>query len=167
MHKMTNDIKVSGEKRLSVSRPSAAPPRAFTEAEFQTLRIVSDTLIPSVGDFRSGSAVSKFDQLVTNAAAILDKHFDILTDLLEELRTTPQTEMWERLKKLEAANGEAFYVLSTLIVGAYIYSDEMKAELNYPAPHRNPPSLFDAADELSSGILDPVMERGPIYRAVE
>ncbi|RAZ89417.1 hypothetical protein DPM33_17710 [Mesorhizobium hawassense] len=162
-----NDMRGSREKRLSVSRPSAAPPRAFTEAELQTLRIVADTLIPPDGDFRSGSTLSKFDQLVTAAAAILDRHFDMLTGLLAELRATPQTEMWERLKRLEVENGEAFYVLSTLLVGAYIYSDEMKAELKYPAPHRNPPSLFDAADELSSGILDPVLERGPIYRAVE
>ncbi|MBY3301178.1 hypothetical protein HFO10_35760 [Rhizobium laguerreae] len=164
---MANNLRVSGEKRLSVSRPSAAPPRPFTDMELQTLRTVADALIPPQDDFRSGSAVSKFDQLVTNAAAILDKHFDLLTGVLEELRVTPGTEMWDRLKKLEAENGEAFYILSTLIVGAYIYSDEMKSELNYPTPHRNPPGLFDAADELSSGILDPVIERGPIYLAVE
>lgn len=164
---MTHELKVSGEKRLSVSRPSSAPPRAFTEVELQTLRTIADTLIPPQGEFRSGSAVSKFDQLITKAAAILDKHFHLVTGLLEELRLTPETEMWERLKKLEAEDGEGFYVLSTLIAGAYIYSDEMKSELNYPAPHRNPPDLFDAADELSSGILDPVIERGPIYRAAE
>lgn len=162
-----NTMKKSGEQRLSVSRPSSAPPRDFTEAELQTLRIVADTLIPSDVDFRSGSALSQFDQLVTRAAAILDRHFDMVTTVVGELSATPPSAMWERLKRLEAEDGEAFYYLSTLIVGAYIYSDEMKAELNYPAPHRNPPNLFDAADELSSGILDPVIERGPIYRVVE
>ncbi|MBY5825866.1 hypothetical protein [Rhizobium leguminosarum] len=164
---MTNNPKVSSEKRLSVSRPSAAPPRPFTEIELQTLRTVANTLIPPQDNFRSGSAVSNFDQLITKAAAILDKYFELLTNVLEELRVTPETEMWDRLKRLEAEDGETFYVLSTLIVGTYIYSDEIKSELNYPTPHRNPPGLFDAADELSSGILDPVIERGLIYRAVE
>ncbi|MBB3527363.1 hypothetical protein [Rhizobium sp. BK456] len=164
---MSNKLKVAGDKRLSVSRPSAFPPRAFTADELQTLRVIADTLIPPHGDFLGGSGVSKFDELITKAAAILDKHFDLLVSLLEVLGTTPREEMWERLKRLEAEDGEGFYILSTLIAGAYIYSDEIKAELNYPAPHRNPPDLFDAADELSSGILDPVMDRGPIFRVVE
>jgi len=42
-------------------------------------------------------------------------------------------------------------------------SDEIKNTLHYPAPHPNPASMFEIADELSSGILDPVIERGPIF----
>jgi hypothetical protein len=41
------------------------------------------------------------------------------------------------------------------------------AELNYPAPHRNPPDFFDAAEELSSGILDQVMASDFTYIAVD
>ncbi|MGM4985921.1 MULTISPECIES: hypothetical protein [Rhizobium] len=164
---MTNSGKLNSDKRLSVSRPASAPPRAFTQRELQTLRIIADTLIPQEGDFRSGSSVAEFNELVTKAAAILDKHFEMLTALLEVLGFTPATEMWARLRRLADEDGDGFYILSTLIVGAYIYSDEMKAELNYPVPHRNPPGLFDAADELSNGILDPVIERGPIYRMVK
>lgn len=154
-------------ERLSVSMPRQAPPRNFTDLEMQTLRVVADTLIPAANGNPSGSGLAKFEGLVTRAAAILDKHFATLTAILGELSAIPSEQMWDRLRELEAQDNETFYLLSTLLAGAYLYSDEMKAELQYPAPHRNPPGLFDAADELSTGILDPVIERGPIFVRVD
>ena len=143
--------------RLSVSRPKKAPPRDLSAAEVATLRRVADTLIPAGNGLPSGGAVEKFEELATRAAAILDKTFPVLVAVIERLAPVPQADLWDTLKSLAADDDGGFNAISTLLVGVYLYSDEVKEGLGYPAPHRNPPDFFDAADELSTGILDPVM----------
>lgn len=151
--------------RLSVSQPKKAPPRELTMDEMATMRRVADALIPSGDGVISGGSVNDFENLVTRAAAILDKTFPQLVAVLKTLSQVPQDDMWAALQKLSADDVAGFTTLSTLVAGAYLYSDEIKAELNYPAPHRNPPDFFDAADELSSGILDQVMASDFTYVA--
>ena len=153
--------------RLSVSKPKKLPPRPFSADEIETLRQIADTLIPSGEGVLSGGSVAEFGALATRAAAILDKSFDTLTAVLERLAPVPQDALWDALKGLSEEDDAAFYALSTLLVGVYLYSDEIKAQLAYPVPHRNPPDFFDAADELSSGILDPVMASDFTYRAAD
>ena len=153
--------------RLSVSKPSKLPPRPLTAEEMATLRRIADTLIPPGDGVVSGGNVTGFDALATRAAAILDKTFDLLTAALERLAPVPQDALWDTLKALSEEDDAAFYTLSTLLVGVYLYSDEVKAQLAYPVPHRNPPDFFDAANELSSGILDPVMSGDFTWRAVD
>lgn len=153
--------------RLSVSRLRKAPPRELTTDEMATVRRVADTLIPAVGDMISGGSVEDFENLVTRAAAILDRRFSELTKLLEMLSPVPQDALWNVLEKLAADDEAGFYTLSMLVTGVYLYSEEIKAQLNYPVPHRNPPDFFDAADELSSGILDQVMASDFTYIAAD
>jgi len=154
---MPNRMNNALPDRLSVSRISKAPPRAISVEEMATIRRVADTLIPSGDRLLSGSAVTNFEALVTRAAAILDKLFPELIAALALLSTIPQDQLWGVLESMSAKNDPGFQTLSMVITGAYLYSDEIREQLNYPLPHRNPPDFFDAADELSSGILDPVM----------
>jgi len=153
--------------RLSVSKPKKAPTRLFTTVELATLRRVADTLIPAGEGVLSCGSVSDFDNLATRAAGILDKSFSDLIATLENLSMVPQEELWTTLESFSKDEPQKFYVLSTLVAGIYIYSDEIKQELNYPVPHRNPPDMFDVADELSSGILDPVIGGNYTYVAAD
>jgi hypothetical protein len=161
--------RVSGDlpDRLSVSTPRRLPPRALTAEEMATLRRIADTLIPPGDGLTSGGSVAEFEALATRAAAILDKSFDALTAVLETLANVPQDALWETLKSLSEKGDVGFNTVSMLLVGVYLYSDEGKAQVDYPPPHPNPPGLFDAADELSSGILDPVMSGGFTYVAAD
>ena len=149
--------------RLSVSKPKKAPSRPFTMVEMETLRRVADTLIPAVEGSISGGSVADFENLATQAAGILDKSFADLVEALEHFSAVPQDRLWAALESYSAEEGGKFYTLSTLVVGIYLYSDEMKDTLNYPVPHRNPPDMFEVAEELSSGILDPVLSSGFTY----
>lgn len=153
--------------RLSVSKPKKLPPRPFSAAEMATLRRVADTLIPPGDGVLSGAGIAEFDAQVTKAAAILDKKHDALLAGLQHLAGVPMSEMWDVLKGLSEAGDPGFDAISTVLVGAYLYSDEVKARLTYPVPHRNPPDFFDAADELSSGILDPVISGSFTFRAAD
>ncbi len=149
--------------RLSVSEPRRTPPRALSDEEIRVLRLVGDTLIPATADNPAASDVAEFDQRAARAMAILWKQFDQLTALLSDLSTVSQEDMFAMLRDIEKFRNADFYFLSLVVVSAYLYSPQIKERLNYPDPHRDTPGLFDAADELSSGILDPVVERGPIY----
>jgi hypothetical protein len=40
---------------------------------------------------------------------------------------------------------------------------QIMALIGYPGQHRDPAGLEDAANELETGILKPVLERGYIY----
>lgn len=154
---MPNRMNDAAPDRLSVSRISKAPPRAISAEEMATIRRVADTLIPPGDGMLSGSAVTNFEALVTRAAAILDKQFPELIAALTLLSTVPQDQLWDVLESMSAKDDPGFNALSMIIAGAYLYSAEVREQLNYPLPHRNPPDFFDASDELSSGILDPVM----------
>ncbi|MBW8743526.1 MAG: hypothetical protein JF628_04145 [Sphingomonas sp.] len=154
---MPNRMNDAAPDRLSVSRISKAPPRAISAEEMATIRRVADTLIPPGDGMLSGSEVSNFEALVTRAAAILDKQFPELIAALSLLSTVPQDQLWDVLESMSANDNSGFNTLSMVITGAYLYSEEIREQLNYPLPHRNPPDFFDASDELSSGILDPVM----------
>lgn len=153
--------------RLSVSPLKRQPPRPFVPEEMVTLRRIADTLIPPGDGLASGGSVVDFEVLAARAAAILDKTFDTLTRVLMRLADVPQDALWESLKLLSEEDEAGFNTVSTLLVGVYLYSDEVKAQLAYPLPHRNPPDLFDVANELSSGILDPVMSSGFTYVAAD
>ena len=153
--------------RVSVSRLRKNPPRPLGPTEIETLRRVADTLIPPGHGVLSGSAIPEFEILVTKAAAILDKGFPQLVALLEELAPIADEGLWPALEAIAARDVAGFYTLSTIVAGAYLYSNEVREQLDYPLPHSNPPGLFDAADELSSGILDPVMTSNFTYRSVD
>jgi len=153
--------------RLSVSRMSKAPPRPISPEEMATMARVADTLIPPGDGLLSGSAVTNFEALITRAAAILDKQFPELVGALAKLSEVPQDQLWDVLKTMSTQNDPGFVTLTTVITGAYLYSDDIRQQLDYPVPHRNPPDFFDAADELSSGILDPVMEGDFTYIEVD
>jgi len=39
----------------------------------------------------------------------------------------------------------------------------VRARIGYPGQRRDPARFEEAVDQLSDGILDPVIARGPIY----
>jgi hypothetical protein len=41
---------------------------------------------------------------------------------------------------------------------------EIQAHVGYPGQGRHPAAPTQIADELGDGLLDPVIDRGPIYR---
>ena len=71
--------------------------------------------------------------------------------------------MLEALKTMWATDKSTFDPLSSILAGAYFMTPQVKELIGYPGQHRDPAGLEDAANELETGILDPVLERGLIY----
>ncbi|KAA9164031.1 hypothetical protein FPZ12_008420 [Amycolatopsis acidicola] len=156
-----------GITRLSAPVVRKTARRSLTAEEMADLRRVAAVLIPSDGDGRpGGDEVAAFDDYVTEALAILDPVLDNVAAALAAIHDVPTGELFSALRQLDSGSPHLFHPLSLLVTSVYLYSAEMEAELGYPHPHRNPPDLSEAADEIEGGILDPVIARGSIVRQV-
>lgn len=152
--------------RLSAPTVRKSARRPLTDTESADLRRVAAVLIPPVGDRLGGDQVAAFDDDVAEALAVLDPVFDDVVAALAAIHDVSTTELFGALREMDADAPQLFHPLSLLVTAVYLYSAEIEAELGYPHPHRNPVGMTEAADEIDSGILDPVVERGSIVREV-
>jgi hypothetical protein len=67
------------------------------------------------------------------------------------------------LRTLGKDDQDRFHPLSSVGVSSYFLVPEISELIGYPGHGRNPARDHEAFDQLSDGILDPVLECGPIY----
>ena len=154
----------SPTRQLSTPRLRKAPPRPMTTVELKSLATIADALIAPYEDLPSGSAVNDFEVAVQEAIGIMGRYFAQLEQVLAQharLASDGDTASW--LKNLHQEDEKSFWVVSTIVAAVYVSSPQVLATVNYPLPHRNPPELTEAADDLETGLLDPVIERGETY----
>jgi hypothetical protein len=149
--------------RLSVPTVRKKARRALSADELNDLRRVANALIPAAGDASAGGDIADFPTQAADALAILDASFDQIEGVLADVHDCPTENLFGWLRELDQGAPEMFYPLSLMITAMYLYSAEVEQLHGYPHPHRNPPSPMQAADEIDSGILNSVMERGSIY----
>ncbi|MBS1878012.1 MAG: hypothetical protein JST31_00710 [Actinobacteria bacterium] len=68
------------------------------------------------------------------------------------------------LRELAEASPDSFHVLSSVLAGAYLILPEVRQAIGYPGQERRFARFDESAEQLMNGILDPVIERGPIFR---
>ena len=151
-----------GPIRLSVPvAPSIDPP--LTESERATLRNVADALIPATDVDPLPSSLPEFDSWLDRAVSARAEHAAQLRARVAALADVSPTELWPTLRQLDAEDPSSFQILSAVVAGAYLMHPTVMEIIGYPGQRRNPAPFDRAAEELSTGILDPVIERGPIY----
>lgn len=150
-------------QRLSVPPRSTRPPRTLTETELAALLRVADCLIPASGLNPKASAAEQYTEYLQLALAARADAFDTIVAGACKLAEIPDDELWEALKTMSADDNATFDPLSAVLAGAYFMTPQVMKLIGYPGQHRDPAPLELAADEIGSGILDPVLERGFIY----
>lgn len=150
-------------ERLSVPPRRTRPPRPLTEAENATLARIADALIPEVGPNPKASDADEFGAYLQLALAARTDVFEAVLKAVDELSDVSDVDMYDALKKMWATDRSTFDPLSSIIAGAYFMTPQVKQLIGYPGQHRDPAGLEDAANELETGILEPVLERGHIY----
>jgi hypothetical protein len=158
-----------------VPRRLTAPPHPLTPAQHAALLAVADTLIPGAGGDPKASAAPGYEMWLDRSLAARAGSLAALGQILDELAgptgpTGPAgpggpagAGLEQRLRQLHAAGDGRFHLLSSVAVGAYLMVPEVRRLIGYPGQHASPPRVDEAAEELSDGILDPVIQRGPIY----
>jgi hypothetical protein len=154
---------VDAAHRLSVPPRHTAPPRALTEVEETTLLRIADCLIPASGPNPKASDAEHYREYLSLALSARADVFDDVLASVVALSDVGDDDLWAALKDLWSRDREAFDPLSAIVAGAYFMTPQIKELIGYPGQHRDIAGLEEAADELSTGILDPVLERGFIY----
>jgi len=161
---MTSSLhSTTAQQRLSVPPRTTRPPRALTEAELFALLRVADCLIPASGPNPKASDAEQYTSFLQLALAARADVFDTVVGGAGRLAEVPDDDLWEALKTMSAEDKFTFDPLSSVVAGAYFMTPQIMNLIGYPGQHRDPAPLELAADEIGSGILDPVLERGSIY----
>jgi len=153
--------------RLSAPPRITAPPRRLTDEEMATFHAVADALIPAVDDNPAGSHAPDFDSWLRRAIGARAEHFDELLMVLNGVGGLTGPAMYAALKTMSDEDPAGFQLLSAVVAGAYLMVPQVRGLVGYPGQVRNPPGLEEAVDQLSDGILDPVIERGSIFIQLE
>ncbi|GAB5898083.1 MULTISPECIES: hypothetical protein [Mycolicibacterium] len=161
---MTSDgHRQAPRQRLSVPPRNTQPPRALTDTELAALLRVADCLIPASGPNPKASDAEQYIAYLELALAARTDVFEAVVGGARKLSDVPDDELWDALKTMSAEDKFTFDPLSSVLAGAYFMTPQVMKLIGYPGQHRDPAPLELAADEIGSGILDPVLERGHIY----
>ncbi len=150
-------------QRLSVPQRHIRPPRELTESELATLLRVADCLIPADGPNPKASDAVDYTSYLQLALGARTDVFSAVISGLGKLAAVADSDLWDALKQMSVDDKFTFDPLSSILAGAYFMTPQVKELIGYPGQHRDPAPLEQAADELSTGILDPVLERGYFY----
>lgn len=150
-------------QRLSVPTRRTQPPRPLTDEELAALLRVADCLIPASGPNPKASDAEQYVSYLQLALAARADVFDAVVTGAVKLADVPDDGLWAALKQMWSEDKFTFDPMSSVLAGAYFMTPQVKELIGYPGQHRDPAPLDQAANEIGTGILDPVLERGSIY----
>src|SRR6476620_9831181 len=132
---------------------------AFDANERAVLAGLADVLIPAGEGFFSASEAGVAGQGLDEVLSVRPDLATGLKKLLASAKGKPAAEFVAELQKLDPAG---FGLLAELVPGAYFLNPQVRARLGY---HGQGPRPSDPRpDYLDDGLLQSVMNRGPIYR---
>ena len=159
---MTTSTPGGPPSRLSVP-PKFAAPRQLTSAEVSALRAIADVLIPASGDNPAATSEPDFDAWLVRAVDARADAFGAITAFLGQLDGAAAEAVVQALRALHAEQPGQFQALSAVVAGAWLLTPTVRARIGYPGQRRDPARFEEAVDQISDGILDPVIARGPVY----
>ena len=151
--------------RLSVPEPARRLPRPLSDAELTALLAIGDVLIPGTETMPALSAAPDIQRWIDRALAARRDVFDQLMSLAASLGQLDSASLSAELRRLSDEQPASFEPLSAVLAGAYLMVPAVRRAIGYPGQVRSFPPFDQAADEITSGILDPVTERGWIQSA--
>lgn len=124
-----------------------------------TLAAVADALIPAAHGMPSAGLVLDSARLEFVLGARSDLQGPLSAALRPELGDVPS----ERLAALEA-EPEHLAALHLVVVAGYYTDAEVRALIGYPGQLARPVNAFDFPEYVAEGLVERVVERGPIWR---
>lgn len=125
------------------------------------LALLAEEMIPAGAELPSANDVGISTGLLDAVLHVRPDLADPLAQALEGVRDTPPGHL------LAAAERDptAMEVLGLVVAGGYLMSAEVAQSLRYPWQEAKPVRSDDVFAAVADGLLDAVVERGPIYRA--
>jgi hypothetical protein len=153
--------------RLSAPVYHRRPPRDLTDGELTGLLRIADVLIPQSGEMPPASRAPEFEHWLSRALAARADAFEGVAAEGARFADIQSDALENEVRALARERPELFQPLSAVLAGAYLMIPQIRSAIGYPGQQRNHPRFDEAAEEIMDGILDPVIERGSIYTAVD
>jgi len=123
-------------------------------------RALVDHLIPGGDGLPAASSVGLHDELLDN---VLKVRPDLQPDLEQAMELISGLAPAEALLALQQEPA-VYNSVSVIVAGGYLMSNEVTAALGYRYEEAKPVNSDDVLRAVDDGLLDAVIERGPIYR---
>jgi len=131
----------------------------LTPEERQVLAALADLLIPAGNGFPAASEAGVVHEGLDQLLAVRPDLLDSLKSLLVRAKDRSPAEFLQELQTKDAA---AFGVLAELVPGAYFLNPDVRAKLKYDGQSGR--AIDTREDYLEDGLLQSVIDRGPVYR---
>ncbi len=134
----------------------------MTPAQRETLAGLADVLVPASGRMPAASAAGTAGRGIDR---VLRARPDLAGPLAALLDGAAGRDPLEETLRLRREDADGFALLLAVVTAAYYGNVKVRRLLGYPGqrPHEVFPD--QAEHDLRDGILDPVVARGPIWRA--
>lgn len=121
----------------------------------------ASVLIPAAANMPAAADVDGYAALLQ--LAVKASGYSV-ADLSAAVAGVPESDALADAKAYAAADPARFDIAATIASGAYFMSPMVLERLGYPLERRHPAGVEEFADEYETGILDPVIARGPRFR---
>ena len=128
----------------------------MSEIDRETLAALADALIPAADGMPSASQAGAAGALLDEVLAVRRDLEEPLAELTAAARGADPGAEVERLKQ---ENPPLFEALTTAVAGGYFLSADVRTRLGYPGQQAK-----QLEDDFDQELLQPVIERGPIFR---
>jgi hypothetical protein len=140
-----------------MSEEVAAP--RFDAVDRAVLADLADVLIPAGDGFPSASEAGV---AADGLDRVLAARPDLASGLLRVLAAARGRDPAAAVAELRQRDPDGFAVLAELVPGAYFMDERVRAALGYAG--QTPRAIDPRQDYLDGGLLQSVIDRGPIYR---
>jgi hypothetical protein len=151
---------LSSEQPSAVSLDATVPVGTPAECR-QWLARVADLLIPAAGDM---PAASEMDVAGRQLDVVLGARPDLSRHLLRGWRSTADSDAEEAVRLLPELDPEAYDAVRMVVAGGYYIHPQVRRLLRYTGQEPKTVRVDQIPEYLEEGLLERVMERGPIYR---
>ena len=136
---------------------------SFTDAQRTVVRAVAAVLLPGDDQAPSAEELPDFD---ANLKRGLNAMGTAAQTCLQAVERLPGEITWDSLRAWSSEDPDHFEALATLVSGTYFMSPMALDAIGYPhGPRRRAPHDL-AAEEIGSGLLDPMLARASMVREV-
>ena len=129
--------------------------------DFGKLVDLAEVLISGTTEMPATGQIAEFESLLRRAVKA-SGYSDV--ELRAALDAIPDRSDWSSCKSFAKSEPGKFKIASTLVSAAYYMSREVLDRLKFPIGRKYPAADDEFLNEYETGILDPVIARGPRYR---
>ena len=126
--------------------------------ELTALRSIADELIPAAHGMPAAGAI-----VDSRVGFVLGARPDLAAPLRAALRPELGRDPQQRLDRLGAEPNQLAALQLTIVAGYYTDAD-VRRRMGYPGQVAKPVDAYAFPDYVAEGLLDPVIDRGPIWR---